>query len=528
MRSSQNENSVIIEGLWRWLQRQPKIFLSGLIILVYIALGFALEFVADYYKFSSDVEPWDPAAGWHIVLLFGFGLRYIPAVFLVPFLEKVVLPGSSPHPFLSGLASGLYISLGYGIAVALLLRKLDIDPCLRQLRDIVWFTGVLAIASSLISCLSITTSGLLGNTLWSDWFNQWMHDWAGELTGIMMLAPPLLILMRALPWSEKHLTLQSSAPRLTFESIDNKEILEWIILIAATVLCTWLAFGGIQSNSIEYSYVAFVPLIWIAVRHGFEKTTIITMIVNICAVIFVGVNSQGTNILALQFGLMTVTFTAVLLSAYVKDRLEEIARRQKLEQKLRYDATHDDLTGLRNRTWLWAYLEQTMEKARKNENYLFALLFLDLDRFKNINDSLGHLVGDRLLVAVGERIKSCVPNQETAARFGGDEFIILLDEVANLNEVKQTAQQLCQDLSQEYKIDEYNLVTTVSMGIAPSCLSYQAPEELLRDADIALYEAKARGKAQVVIFDRQMYESVSRRSLLENDLRQAIEDLDDE
>lgn len=526
MSSRRGNNSVAIETIWRWLQRQPKPFLSGLLISVYLVAGVALELLANYYRSSFEVQPWDPASGLHVVLLLAFGLRYTPAILFVPAFDNAISGDGTINSILFAIASGIYVCLGYGTAAALLLGKLDIDPCLRHLRDVIWFTVVFTIASLIIACAYTINIGLIEQFSWSEWFGKWMHEWAGEATGIMMLAPPLLILCRHLPRSGKHLTLRDSAPRLNCPLVANQEIFEWFILTALTVFFTWMAFGGVKSESIEYSYLSFIPVIWIAARYGLEKTTIFILMVNICGISFVRA-PQRTDAFALQFGLMTVTFTGVLLGAYVKDRLGEIDRRQKLETKLRYDATHDDLTGLRNRTWLWQRLDEAVSRAKENENYRFALLILDLDRFKNVNDSLGHLIGDRLLIAVGERIKRCVPDEDSVSRFGGDEFVILLDRFS-INEVRQTARELCQTLSCEYNLDGYEIFTTISIGIAWSSLGYESSEDMLRDADIALYEAKARGKDQFVIFDRQMYRSVARRSQLENDLRRAIRNFADE
>lgn len=135
---------------------------------------------------------------------------------------------------------------------------------------------------------------------------------------------------------------------------------------------------------------------------------------------------------------------------------------------------------------------------------------------------------DRLLVAVGKRLSTYLPEEAAIARFGGDEFVILLDRLASPLEREQTVQQLCEALAIGYKIDGYELFTTVSIGVAPSSPHYEKPEELLRNADIALYEAKRRGRSQFVIFDQQMYEQVTARSQLEEDLRRAVQALGNE
>ncbi|MGB3614485.1 MAG: diguanylate cyclase [Elainellaceae cyanobacterium] len=501
----------------------------GLILLGCFVSGIALELVADYYRSAFEVQPWDPASGLYVALLFGLGLRYFPIVFLITLSENWLWSLGGENTVPSGIAAGLYLCAGYYGASFLLLRRIKIDPGLRQLRDVLWFAGVFAVISLIMSSLHATTLALMNKMPWSDWLLNTLHDWAGEITGIMVLAPPLLILLRSLPWSNRHLTLQGPAPMITFALLSKKEALEWCLIIAASLTFTWLAFGGLQQQapSLEYSYLTFVPLIWMAARHGFEKTTVITLLINIFAVVFVGAN-LSTNTLALQFGLMTVTFTGLLLGAYVRDRKAEIARRQALEQELSHRATHDPLTGLSNRARLWEHLEQAIALARSDETYLFALLFLDLDRFKGINDSLGHLIGDRLLVAVSNKIIGTVPAEATVARFGGDEFAVVLDRLTGFHEATHVAQQLCKTLASSYSLEAYEAFTTVSIGIATSAIPRERPEEMLRDADIALYEAKRRGRDQAVVFNRQMYEAVVLRSQLENDLRQAIRELEDD
>ena len=196
-----------------------------------------------------------------------------------------------------------------------------------------------------------------------------------------------------------------------------------------------------------------------------------------------------------------------------------------LEKQLRYDATHDNLTGLYNRAWFLDRLEQTQNQANENKNYLYAVLFLDLDRFKTVNDSLGHLIGDRLLILIAQKLRECLPEHTSIARLGGDEFTIILEDISDIDRVSQIAEAICHNLGQTYIIDRYQLFITVSIGIAVNSSASQSLN-LLRDADIALYEAKAKGKSQYVVFDSQMYERVVTKTELEQDLRQAINELD--
>ena len=196
---------------------------------------------------------------------------------------------------------------------------------------------------------------------------------------------------------------------------------------------------------------------------------------------------------------------------------------EKIYTQLKYDAIHDALTGLPNRIYLENLLEHSISYVQRYTDYLYAVLFIDLDRFKVVNDSLGHSVGDSLLKEVSERLKVCVRVSDTVARFGGDEFVILLEKINDVHEVLCITQRIQQQFQQPFLLNEYEVHMGASIGITFSTKQYQKPEELLRDADAAMYCAKAKGKNQYVIFDPTIQASAMERLYLENKLRQAIE-----
>ncbi|MDZ8085301.1 MAG: EAL domain-containing protein [Nostoc sp. DedQUE12b] len=193
------------------------------------------------------------------------------------------------------------------------------------------------------------------------------------------------------------------------------------------------------------------------------------------------------------------------------------------EAQLIHDAFHDILTGLPNRALFMERLEWALMQVKRRANYTFAVLFLDLDRFKFINDSLGHMIGDQLLTALARRLENCLRAGDTVARLGGDEFTILLDDLQNANDVISVVERIHEALTFAFQLSGYEVFTTVSIGIALSKGSYNRPEELLRDADIAMYRAKALGKARHEIFDSTMYTQVTQLLELEMDLRRAVE-----
>ncbi|MEH2160155.1 MAG: EAL domain-containing protein [Nostoc sp.] len=193
------------------------------------------------------------------------------------------------------------------------------------------------------------------------------------------------------------------------------------------------------------------------------------------------------------------------------------------EAQLIHDAFHDILTSLPNRALFIERLERALILAKRRANYTFAVLFLDLDRFKIVNDSLGHMIGNQLLTALARRLEKCLRAGDTVARIGGDEFTILLDDINTINDVTGVVERIHKALTSAFKLSGYEVFTTVSIGITLSKGSYNHPEELLRDADIAMYRAKALGKARHEMFDSTMYTQVTKLLELEMDLRRAVE-----
>jgi diguanylate cyclase (GGDEF)-like protein/PAS domain S-box-containing protein len=200
----------------------------------------------------------------------------------------------------------------------------------------------------------------------------------------------------------------------------------------------------------------------------------------------------------------------------------DITLRKQAEEKLSHDALHDTLTGLPNRALFLDRLERVIEHAKRNKKYIFAVLFLDVDRFKNINDRFGHLFGDKLLIAIGKRLQSSARFSDTVARLGGDEFVILVEDIENKEEATQIASRIQEKISQPVKIDNNEVYTSCSVGVILNDESYRNPGEFLRDADIAMYRAKSEGRARYIIFDTNMRTELMNRIWMENDLRQAI------
>jgi diguanylate cyclase (GGDEF)-like protein/PAS domain S-box-containing protein len=201
----------------------------------------------------------------------------------------------------------------------------------------------------------------------------------------------------------------------------------------------------------------------------------------------------------------------------------DIHNQKEAEAKLRYFATHDVLTKLLNRTEFIKQLRTAINTAQNELFFKFAVLFIDLDRFKFINDNFGHEVGDEFLRVIAKRIISCVRPYDIVARFGGDEFTVLLNNVPDPADVTRVAERILRTLSEPILIKGYKIFASASIGIRLFDPSLQAPEEYLRDADIAMYQAKRKGKAGYEIFDYQMWAQVAKFLQIENELRNSLE-----
>lgn len=200
-----------------------------------------------------------------------------------------------------------------------------------------------------------------------------------------------------------------------------------------------------------------------------------------------------------------------------------INERKQAEKQLFQNAFYDALTGLPNRILFMERLEHALEYGKRERDYLFAVLFLDLDRFKVINDSLGHTSGDQLLIAIARRLEACIRPTDTAARIGGDEFILLLEGIEEVSDAIRVAERIQTELRIPVELNGQEIVTGASIGIALNATSYSRAEDILRDADLAMYRAKELGKGRYEMFNTGMLARAVARLRLETELRQATE-----
>jgi diguanylate cyclase (GGDEF)-like protein/PAS domain S-box-containing protein len=203
--------------------------------------------------------------------------------------------------------------------------------------------------------------------------------------------------------------------------------------------------------------------------------------------------------------------------------VRDITTQKEAQQQLVHNALHDTLTKLPNRHLFMERIEQALHYSQRHPQALFAVMFIDLDRFKMVNDSLGHLMGDQFLQAIANLLASCLRGGDTVARLGGDEFTILINDMKKPSEAVMIAERILNKFLQPIELDKQTIFGSVSIGIVISNREYTTADELLRDADIAMYRAKALGKGRYTIFDKEMYAQNLKTVQLDNDLRYALE-----
>ena len=204
-------------------------------------------------------------------------------------------------------------------------------------------------------------------------------------------------------------------------------------------------------------------------------------------------------------------------------QIQDITDKKSAEEKLQHDATHDALTGLPNRLLFMSSLDRALERRRLVDAYKVSVLFIDLDRFKYVNDSLGHLIGDELLKEIALRLRECLRPSDLVARLGGDEFTILVEGTYDLSEVTRIAARIQQKFAIPFDLRGHEVYSSASIGILHATEKHAASEDVMRDADTAMYQAKRAGKARHEVFDEKMHSAAKEILKLETDLRRAVE-----
>lgn len=255
-------------------------------------------------------------------------------------------------------------------------------------------------------------------------------------------------------------------------------------------------------------------------RHEFDMLSQAMKLYGRASMETVRLNKSG-ELLDVSILLAPIELSGVEVGNFVSFR--DIRDKKRSEEKLQHDALHDALTGLANRALFLDRLQSTMARQQRRSEMNFAVIFLDLDRFKGVNDSLGHAAGDALLIEVASRLQACFRPEDAVARFGGDEFAVLVEDVSSQASLSSIAIRLQQEIQPPIEIYGQEIVITASIGIALGTREHAASEQVLRDADYAMYQAKSRGHAHHEIFDSAMHFHIAHQLEREQELKRALE-----
>jgi diguanylate cyclase (GGDEF)-like protein len=338
--------------------------------------------------------------------------------------------------------------------------------------------------------------------------------------------------VRVTPWQDKYgldWLVITTIPESDFITQINANT-QTTILLCSMALLAAIGLGLITSRWITQP-ILLLGKASAAISQGkFDRQVKVNNIIEL-AVLFDSFNQMAQQ---LQSSFANLAQNNIELETRVEERTielqqviaklqQEIAQHQATQQQLLHQSLHDALTGLPNRTLFVEHLQKAIQYSHRNPDYIFAVLFIDLDRFKIINDSWGHAVGDRLLIAIARILKECCREVDTVARLSGDEFTILLADLQYFQDAIAVAERLLEKLTPPIDLDERQVFAGASIGIVLGGIHYQNSIDLIRDADIAMYRAKTLGKGRYAVFDREMYDRTLYLSQLETDLRLALQ-----
>lgn len=499
------------------------------IVVAYVVCWIALDLAAALFEAAPEVSLWYPPSALDVALLLAFGLRYWPAVLITTPLHLALVGEAGAFSWVGLLVFDASTTAGYAGAAAVLLRVARIDPGLRGGRDVVWFVAVGALAAPLLVAVGQVLNLTLGGGLpMRDLPVNVLRYWAGDATGIALLAPPLLILARRVRGTLAYRPPPAEADGVdpARGALDAPELRApgWLLPaeVAGFLVATWAAYGWQRPASLDYSFFVWVPLIWTALRYGFERVALFVLALNLAVAILSRAQFGATAAFSLQFGLLTLSIVGLLLGAASTEM-------RRLAARLRYQSLHDALTGLPNRRLFRDRLEAALSAAPRTPGGVVAVAMIDLDHFRDINDTLGHPAGDAVLKAVAQRLRSVLARDETLARLGADEFAILLPDLADAAAAEQALERMLRRFDAPLDCGDQPRRVSVSIGATlgrrtgdPADAASTA-DHLLREADLALYRAKDAGRACVRLFSPEMTQRQQRRLEIERDLDGALE-----
>lgn len=444
-----------------------------------------------------------PPTGLALFALLVFGPRFWPWVAVGAFAANM----TTGIPLLAGLGIATGNTLE-AIAGVYLLRLVNFDSHLSRVRDVLSLVflaaGISTLVSATIGVLSLVLSGVIPRDIF---LQAWVTWWMGDAMGDLVFAPLLLSW-----WLKEQVKLT------------GWYTLEAIVLFLSLGVVTQFVFSGqytLWEQDLPLTFMTYPFLIWASLRFGMRGATSTVLLIGSILLAHIilhqGLFSQGSTFQSLSLLWLYTNFlaiTSMVLAAAINER-------RLAEMGMRHLALHDHLTGLPNRFSLHDRIEQAI-KHMSRQGQGFALLYIDVDRFKTINDSLGHSVGDEMIKEIGRRLVKCVRKEDTVSRLGGDEFVLLLEEVKRPQELHKITDKIINSIHEPVKLKDSELHTSVSVGICLYPNDGHNAETLLKHADIAMYRAKDMGRDTSLFYSADMNDLTEHRLSIENDLRHAV------
>lgn len=444
-----------------------------------------------------------PPTGLALFALLVFGVRLWPWVFLGALVTNL----TTGAPFAACLAIALGNCLE-ALAGFYLLHLAGFNRELRRVRDVMLLAflaaGLSTMVSATVGAFSLTQFQVIPQSAFG---HAWLTWWMGDAMGNLLFTPLLLAW-----WFSKK------------SAFGRGRLVEGLALALSLLAVTEFVFGGQLSlfdRSLPLAFMTFPLLIWAAIRFGMlGATTAVFVMVGVILADIVygkGLFAQGSALESLTLLWLYANFLAVtsmVLAASTGER--KIA-----ELTMRHVAAHDALTGLPNRARLKEDLMAAMARATRHGRQL-AVLFMDLDRFKMINDSLGHSVGDQLLVSVSQRLRDCVRDTDAVFRHGGDEFVVLLEDLQHGEYAGKVADMVTAAMNRPFDVQGIALHSSASVGVSIYPRDGEDVETLLKNADIAMYRAKDLGRNNATFYSPEMNARAVERLVMENELREAL------
>jgi diguanylate cyclase (GGDEF)-like protein len=492
---------------WIWLA-------AFLAYLVAAALGLALAFP------GTNASPFWPPTALALALLYRYGRRLWPIVLAAAFTINLLFmlrAGVAPEP-------AVVASVGVGIGNMLeawigvyLLRAIAGDQFpFESILGLFAFFFAATIAPIVSATFGVTCSRWASMSGTVSYSQNWLTWWVGDASGALTMAPILMLALRA-----------------RWHVPERSRRVEASVLFLALVLGSMVAFGLGQQHSEHRSPLIFLLLpmiLWAVLRFRTAGAASAVFLIASIAVIsalagggpFVLANVDESLIL-LQVFIMMLAGTTLSLGAVLTERGRLASSLAQSNAELNDLAFNDPLTGLPNRRALVDRVQQAERSARRH-NKRAAILFLDLDKFKRINDSLGHAVGDELLKTVARRLSGALRDEDSVCRLGGDEFVVLLCDVEEVSDVAVVALKLIETLQAPMRLGNYDLAITTSIGIALIPDDGSEANHLIRYADLAMYRAKQGGRNDFQFYTEEMNRAAVSRLEREHELRQALHD----